>query len=73
MQVGITLTENKDHTVKASVRTTKEVDASAICRKCGGGGHLRAGGASFPAGVDVAEAKRRILQAAEEVYRESKV
>ena len=73
VQVGITLTENKDHTVKASVRTTKEVDASAICRKCGGGGHLRAGGASFPAGVDVAEAKRRILQAAEEVYRESKV
>ena len=70
VQIGITLTENKDGTVKASVRTTKEVDASAICRKCGGGGHLRAGGASFPEGVDVNEAKRRILQAAEEGYRE---
>ena len=36
VQIGITLTENKDGTVKASVRTTKEMDASAICRKCGG-------------------------------------
>lgn len=73
VQVGITLTENKDGTVKASVRTTKEVDASAICRKCGGGGHVRAAGASFPEGVDVNEAKRRILQAAEDVYNESEI
>ena len=55
------------------MRTTKEVNASAICRKCGGGGHVRAGGASFPAGVDVNEAKRRILQAAEDVYNESEI
>lgn len=71
VQVGITLTENKDGSVKASVRTTKEVDASAICSKCGGGGHLRAGGASFPVGVSTEEAKRQLVQAAEEVYRES--
>lgn len=71
VQVGITLTENKDGTIKASVRTTKEVDASAICSKCGGGGHLRAGGASFPEGVDMMQAKRRLLLATEEVYRQS--
>lgn len=71
VQVGITLTENKDGTIKASVRTTKEVDASAICGKCGGGGHLRAGGASFPEGVDMMQAKRRLLAATEEVYRQS--
>ena len=71
VQVGITLTENKDGTIKASVRTTKEVDASAICSKCGGGGHLRAGGASFPAGVDMMQAKQRLLLATQEVYQQS--
>lgn len=73
VQAGLTLTENRDGTVRVSVRTTREIDASAICRKCGGGGHLRAGGASFPAGVGVEEAKRRILAAAEEVCDESNV
>lgn len=71
VQVGITLTENKDGTVKASVRTTKEVDASAICRLCGGGGHLRAGGASFPVGVDAAAARGQLLDAAAAVYDQS--
>ncbi|HIX90035.1 MAG TPA: DHH family phosphoesterase [Candidatus Agathobaculum pullicola] len=66
VQIGITLTENKDKTVKASVRTTKEMDASAICRKCGGGGHIRAGGASFDCGME--EAKAAILAAAREQY-----
>lgn len=73
VEVGITLTENKDGTVKASVRTTREVDSSAICRKCGGGGHLRAAGASFDAGVSMEQAKEQILKAAQEVYEESDI
>ncbi len=71
VQAGLTLTENKDGSVRLSVRSTKEVDASSVCRKLGGGGHLRAGGASFPAGVGMEEAKRRALAATEEAYRES--
>ena len=70
VQIGITLTENKDGTVKASVRTTKEMDASAICRKCGGGGHIRAAGASFDCGMD--EAKAAMLKAAQEQYHAAK-
>lgn len=70
VQIGITLTENKDGTVKASVRTTKEMDASAICKKCGGGGHIRAGGASFDCGMK--EAKAAILAAAQEQYHAAK-
>lgn len=70
VQIGITLTENKDGTVKASVRTTKEMDASAICRKCGGGGHIRAAGASFDCGMN--EAKAAILKAAQEQYHAAK-
>lgn len=70
VQIGITLTENKDKTVKASVRTTKEMDASAICKKCGGGGHIRAGGASFDCGME--KAKTAILAAAQEQYHAAK-
>ena len=69
VQVGITLTENKDGTVKASVRTTKEVDASVICARLGGGGHLRAAGASLDCGVD--EARRLLLESANRSYEES--
>ena len=71
VQVGITITENKDGTSKISVRTTKEVDASAICAKCGGGGHLRAGGASLPCAPDAA--REQILEAARQVYVESEL
>ena len=71
VQVGITITENTDGTSKISVRTTKEVDASAICAKCGGGGHLRAGGASLSCGPD--EARDQIVDAARQVYAESEL
>lgn len=71
VQVGITITENTDGTSKISVRTTKEVDASAICAKCGGGGHLRAGGASLSCGPDTA--RDQIVDAARQVYAESEL
>lgn len=70
VQIGITLTENKNGTVKVSVRTTKEMDASAICKKCGGGGHIRAAGASFDCGME--QAKAAILKAAQEQYHAAK-
>lgn len=70
VQIGLTLTENADGTVKASARTTKEMDASAICKKVGGGGHIRAAGASFDCGMD--EAKRLLLIAASEQYHANK-
>ena len=70
VQIGITLTENRNKTVKVSVRTTKEMDASAICKKCGGGGHIRAAGASFDCGIE--EAKAAILAAAQEQYHAAK-
>lgn len=66
VQIGITLTENKNKTVRVSVRTTKEMDAAAICKLCGGGGHIRAAGATFDCGME--EAKQAILNAAQEIY-----
>ena len=48
------------------MRTTKEMDAAAICKKVGGGGHIRAAGASFDCGMQ--EACEAILAAAREQY-----
>ena len=66
VQIGITMTEKADGTVRVSVRTTKEMDASAICKRVGGGGHVRAAGASFTCGMD--EAKAEMLRVAKEQF-----
>lgn len=71
VQVGLTFTENKDGTVRVSARTAKEVDAARLCERFGGGGHLRAAGATFPAGVSLEEAKRQTVAYAEELYDKS--
>lgn len=67
VEAGFTLTELKDGSTKISARTTKEVDAAAICGQLGGGGHVRAAGATVD--CDTQEAIRRILAATERVYR----
>jgi phosphoesterase RecJ-like protein len=67
VEVGLTLTELKDGSTKLSARTTKEVDAAAICSQLGGGGHLRAAGATM--NCPSAEAICRALDATERVYR----
>jgi len=41
---GISAYEQPDGSIKMSVRTTEEVDASAVCTALGGGGHPRAAG-----------------------------
>lgn len=67
VEVGLTFTELEDGQTKVSVRTTKEVDAAAICMQVGGGGHLRAAGATLPCASE--EAIQRMLDATEKVYR----
>ena len=67
VEVGLTFTELENGDTKVSVRTTKEVDSSAICTLVGGGGHLRAGGATLHCGAQ--EAIQRLLDATERVYR----
>lgn len=64
VMVGIVLTENADGSLKASVRSHKPVDASAICARFGGGGHPRASGCTMRGDGDAALA--RLMTAAEE-------
>lgn len=51
--VGVFLRE-VEKGFKASVRTGDEVDASAVCRHFGGGGHFRAAGCTIEASLDSA-------------------
>ena len=44
VDAGITVYEQKDGSMKISLRTTAAVDASEICAVFGGGGHTRAAG-----------------------------
>lgn len=44
VQIGITVREKGPEDYKISVRTSNAVDASALCRQLGGGGHVRAAG-----------------------------
>ena len=62
---GITLRELKPGRVKLSLRTGPRVDASAVCRVLGGGGHKGAAGATVDGTMD--EAKAAILTAYTEV------
>ena len=39
--------ELKDGSFKASVRTHGDIDASAICKRLGGGGHMGAAGCTL--------------------------
>ena len=52
--MGISVYEQKDESMKISLRTTSEVDASEICRRFGGGGHPRAAGCTINADYETA-------------------
>ena len=45
--VGVMLREQKDGGYKASVRTNGDIDAAAICKRLGGGGHRGAAGCTL--------------------------
>ncbi len=66
VEVGITLQENKNNSVKISVRTNKDINAAAICENFGGGGHLRAAGATIDGNIK--EALDRIVEVSEAMY-----
>lgn len=58
---GVTIKQRGENRYKISVRSTPEVDASAVCVTLGGGGHKRAAGCEIFGTLD--EAKRTIINA----------
>lgn len=61
VQVGLLVKERFENCYKVSVRTTDEIDASAICSAFGGGGHVRAAGCEINGSLS--EVKDKLLTA----------
>ena len=64
-KVGITIREISSNHCKISVRTTKDISASEICGRFGGGGHAMASGCSIHASPE--EARELLLRVVDEV------
>ena len=66
IECAIFLYETGIHQFKVSLRSNSIVDVSRIAAYFGGGGHVRAAGASFTCGMD--EAKTEMLRVAKEQF-----
>lgn len=64
IKAGITIKQTDKDEFKVSLRTYPPLDASAICKKLGGGGHKNAAGASVKGTLE--EVKARALEAVKE-------
>ncbi len=60
VRVGLTLRQQPDGSYRISVRTDRTINASAIARRLGGGGHPRAAGCEISGNLE--NAKHAILQ-----------
>ncbi len=76
VQVGITLRQLPGASYKISVRTTEGVDACAIAKRLGGGGHARASGCELEGTLEnakaaiLAEVERELKKADEQTAQE---
>lgn len=68
--LGITLREQRDGSLRVSVRTHPPIDASEFCKTFGGGGHLRAAGCSVAGSIE--EATQELIKKAEQTLDEMK-
>ena len=69
--VGVTLREREQGGFKISVRTYPPVDAAEICKRVGGGGHIRAAGCQLGAEFSTEDAVNEMLKHVKAVMEES--
>ena len=66
--IGITVKQRHENVFKLSVRTTEEVDASAFCKRFGGGGHIRAAGCEIEGTLQ--QVREQVIKAVADVLGE---
>lgn len=71
VMVGVTLREREEGGFKISVRTYPPIDASEICRRVGGGGHIRAAGCQLGAEYTAEQARAEMLKHVKMVMEEN--
>lgn len=69
IKAGITIKQTGDEEFKVSLRTYPPLDASAICKALGGGGHVGAAGASVKGSLS--EVKTKVLEAVGKALEEA--
>jgi phosphoesterase RecJ-like protein len=67
VEIGLTIREKADKSCKCSIRTYESVDASALAKCFGGGGHKQAAACRFDCGVE--EAKMLLLEKCKEFLK----
>ena len=68
VKVGVTVKQTDSEEFKVSLRTYEPLDASAICKKLGGGGHRGAAGATVNG--NLSQVKETVLLAVKEALEE---
>ena len=68
VKVGVTIKQTNTEEFKVSLRTYEPFDASAICKKLGGGGHRGAAGATVSG--NLSQVKETVLSAVKESLEE---
>ena len=71
VMVGVTLREREEGGFKISVRTYPPIDASEICKRVGGGGHIRAAGCQLGAEFTAEQARAEMLKHVKSVMEEN--
>ncbi len=69
VKVGITAKQTGEEEFKVSLRTYPPLDASAICKRLGGGGHVSAAGATVEGTLE--EVKKKVLAVVKEALEET--
>ncbi len=69
VEAGVTIKQTDDNEFKVSLRTFHPLDASAICKILGGGGHKGAAGATVKGSVE--EVKTAVLNAVKQVMEDT--
>lgn len=69
VKAGVTIKQTGDDEYKVSLRTYKPLNASKICNKLGGGGHISAAGATVKGSLS--EVKQTVLKAISENMEEA--
>lgn len=66
VEVGIIIRQKEEHKFKVSMRSSGDTDVSELCRRFGGGGHVKAAGCTFETTLE--DAKKQVLEAVAELF-----
>ena len=66
VEVGVIIRQKEEHKFKVSMRSAGDTDVSELCRRFGGGGHVKAAGCTFETTLE--DAKKQVLEALSELF-----